>query len=243
MEVPTNLTRAGALFWTDVIPKELNPTFEISYTSSVTSLDSLISTFLHRAPSTYSHVFSEGSYLAHGVPRLLDIFTVSSVATRTFLSEISALLDFVESGPTSDKFGAFELKGLGEIQRAFGSGSEQYRIAADSLRAVIQGAIAKGSINLALLTHAHHSHEKREPQQSPIPSPFQNRPIPSTSTCYDSQEACEDKTSSCSEHGQCVEVSKAGRTCFVCGCSATKDSMGRTENWAGEACERKDVSG
>jgi len=40
-----------------------------------------------------------------------------------------------------------------------------------------------------------------------------------------------------------VEVSKVGMTCFVCACSTTKDSMGRTENWAGEACERKDVSG
>ena len=209
----------------------------------MTSLDSLISTLLHRAPSTYSHIFSEASYPVHGVPLLLDIFAVPSVTTRTFLSEISALLDFVESGPTSDKFGAFELKGLGEIQRAFGSGSAQYRTAADSIRAVIRSAIAKGSINLAVLTHARYSHEKRDPQQSPVPSSFQNRPIPSTSTCYDSQEACEDETSSCSEHGQCVEVSKAGRKCFLCACSATKDSMGRTENWAGEACERKDVSG
>lgn len=156
------------------------------------------------------------------------------------MSEMSTLLDFVESGPTSDKFGAFELKGLGEIQGAFGSGSEQYRVAADSLRAVIQSAITKGSINLAVLTHAPHSHEKRDPQQS---SSFPNQPLSFASTCYESQEICEDETSSCSEHGECVEASKAGMTCFICSCSATKDSMGRTENWAGEACERKDVSG
>jgi len=227
----------------DVIPKNLNPTFEIPSTSSVTSLDSLVTTFLHRAPSTYSQVFSEASYPAHGVPRLLDIFGVPSVATGAFLSEITTLLDFVESGSTSDKFGAFELKGLGEIQRAFGSGSEQYRTAAESLRAVIQSAIAKGSINLAVLTHASGSHQKRDPQQSPIPSPFQNQPVPFISTCHDSQVTCEDATSSCSGRGECVEVSKAGRSCFICGCSATKDSAGRTENWVGEACERKDVSG
>lgn len=159
------------------------------------------------------------------------------------MSEMSTLLDFVESSSTSGKFGAFELKGLAEIQRGFGSGSEQYRVAADSLRALIESAIAKRSINLAVLTHAPSSREKREPQQSPIPSPLPNQPISSISTCHSSQEICEDETSSCSGHGGCVEVSKAGRACFICACSATKDSMGRTENWAGEACERKDISG
>lgn len=233
----------GCTVQTDVIPKKLNPTFEIPSTSSVTSLDSLVSAFLHRAPSTYSQILSEASYPAHGVPRLLDIFSVPSIATGTFMSEMSTLLDFVESDSTSGKFGAFELKGLGEIQRAFGRGSEQYRVAADSLRAVIQSAMAKGSVNLAVLIHAPNSHEKREPQQSPIPSTLPNQPISSISTCFDSQEDCEDETSSCSGHGGCVKVSKVGRTCFICACSATKDSKGRTENWAGEACERRDVSG
>ena len=238
-----DLTCPGARLRTDVIPKKLDPTFEIPSTSSVTSLDSLVSTFLHRAPSTYSQIFSEASYPAHGVPRLLDIFSVPSTSTGTFMSEISTLLDFVESDSTSGRFGAFELKGLGEIQRAFGASSEQYRVAADSLRAIIQSATAKGSINLAVLTHAPNSREKRIPQQSPIPSPLPNQPISSISTCYDSQETCGDATSSCSGRGECVEVSKAGRTCFICACAATKDSKGRTENWAGEACERKDVSG
>jgi hypothetical protein len=228
---------------TDVIPKKLKPTFEIPSPSSVTSLYSLVSTFLHRAPSTYSQILSEASYPAHGVPQLLDIFSVPSTATGAFMSEISTLLDFVESDSTSGKFGAFELRGLAEIQRAYGSGSEQYRVAADSLRAVIQSATAKGSINLAVLVHTPNSREKREPQQTPLPSPLPNQPISSTSTCYDSQETCEDETSSCSGHGGCAEVSKAGKTCFVCACSATKDSKGRTENWAGEACERMDVSG
>jgi len=159
------------------------------------------------------------------------------------MSEISTLLDFVESDSTSGRFGAFELKGLGEIQRAFGSGSEQYRVAADSLRAVIQGATAKGSINLAVLTHASNSHAKRVPQQSPVPSGFPDRPIPSISTCHDDQETCRDATALCSGRGQCVEVTKAGKACFICACAATKDSKGRTENWVGEACERKDVSG
>jgi hypothetical protein len=243
MWVLADLTCLGVRFQTDVIPKNLDPSFEIPSTSSVTSLDSLISTLLHRAPSAYSQVFSEASYPAHGVPRLLDIFSVPSVSTGTFMSEISTLLDFVESDSTSGRFGAFELKGLGEIQRAFGSGSEQYRVAIDTLRAVIKSAAAKGSINLAVLTHAPDLQAKREPQQYPIPSPLPNQPISSISTCHDSQETCGDVTSSCSGRGQCVEVSKAGRTCFICACAITKDAKGRTENWAGEACERKDVSG
>jgi len=243
MRMLADLTCLDVRFRTDVIPKKLKPTFEVPSTSSVASLDSLVSTFLHRAPFTYSQIFSEASYPAHGVPRLLDIFSVPSVSTGTFMSEISTLLDFVESDSTSGRFGAFELKGLGEIQRAFGSGSEQYRVAADSLRAVIQSAIAKGSVNLAVLTHAPDSHVKRDPQQSPIPSPLPNQPISSISTCHDSQETCGNATSSCSGHGQCVEVSKAGRSCFTCACATTKDAKGRTQNWAGEACERKDVSG
>lgn len=243
VRVLSDLTCPGVRFQTDVIPKNLDPSFEILSTSSVTSLDSVVSTFLHRAPSTYSQIFSEASYPTHGVPRLLDIFSVPSISTGTFMSEISTLLDFVESDSISSRFGAFELKGLGDIQRAFGGGSEQYRIAADSLRAVIQSAIAKGSLNLAVLTHTPDSQAKREPQQSPIPSPLPNQPISSISTCHDSQEVCGDATSSCSGHGQCVEVSKAGRTCFVCACAATKDEKDRTQNWAGEACERKDVSG
>ena len=238
-----DLTCLGVRFQTDVIPKNLDPTFEISSTSSVTSLDSLVSTFLHRAPSTYSQIFSEASYPVHGVPRLLDIFSVPSISTGTFMSEISALLDFVESDSTSGRFGAFELKGLGEIQRAFGSSSEQYRVAADSLRAVIQSAMVKGSVNLAVLTHAPGSQIKRQPQQSPIPSPPPSQPISSISTCHDSQETCGNATSSCSGRGQCVEVSKAGRTCFICACGITKDDKGRTQNWVGEACEREDVSG
>jgi len=243
MLVLADLTYPDVCFRTDVIPKKLNPTFEIPSTSSVISLDSLVSTFLHRAPFSYSQIFSEASYPAHGVPRLLDLFSVPSVSTGTFMSEISTLLDFVESDSTSSRFGAFELKGLGEIQRAFGSGSEQYRVAADSLRAVIQSAIEKRTVNLALLTHAPDSHVKRDPQQSPIPSPRPHQPISSISTCHDSQEICGYATSSCSGHGQCVEVSKAGRSCFTCACAATKDARGRTQNWAGEACERKDVSG
>lgn len=227
----------------DVIPKNLDPTFEIPSTSSVTSLDSLISTLLHRAPFSYSQIFCEASYPAHGVPRLLDIFSVPSISTGTFLSEVSTLLDFIESDSTSGRFGAFELKGLGEIQQAFGGGSEQYRVAAETLQAVIQSAIAKGSVNLAVLTHSSAPRAKRDPQQSPIPSPLPNQPISSISTCHDSQETCGDATSSCSGRGQCVEVSKAGRTCFICACATTKDSKGRTEDWAGEACERRDVSG
>ena len=112
MRVLADLTCACILFQTDVIPKELNPTFEIPSTSSVASLDSLVSTFLHCAPSTYSQIFSEVSYPAHGVPRLLDIFSAPLVATGTFMSEMSTLLDFVESDSISSKFGAFELKGL-----------------------------------------------------------------------------------------------------------------------------------
>lgn len=231
----------------DVLPDSLRPSFTLSNAPSVSSFSSIISTYLHRAPHAYTHIFSLPSYDAP-VPRLLDVFSVSSSATETFLTELSGIISFLESDDAfyADRFGAFELKGLSEIARAYGRANEQYQLAAETLRAAVHSALAKEDLNLVLLTYDGARAEamrKREPQQSPLPPSIPQQPINSISTCHATEDVCGNATSSCSGRGSCVKASRAGRTCFVCACSATKDSKGRTENWAGQSCERKDVSG
>ena len=225
----------------------MRPSFTLSNAPSVSSFSSIISTYLHRAPHAYTHIFSLPSYDAP-VPRLLDVFSVSSSATETFLTELSGVISFLESDDAfyADRFGAFELKGLSEIARAYGRASEQYQLAAETLRAAVRNALDKEDLNLVLLTYNGTNAEarrKREPQQSPLPPSIPQQPINSVSTCHATEEVCRNVTSVCSGRGSCVSASRAGRTCFVCACSATKDSKGRTENWAGQSCERKDVSG
>jgi len=160
---------------------------------------------------------------------------------------MSILLSFLESGDAqSNKFGAFELNGLDEIAQAYGRSSEQYKIAREALQAFLQSVLANNNIHVALLVYSTPTiNAKREPQQSPLPSPIPSPqlPIGSVSTCYSTAEICINSTSACSGRGQCMEASKAGRTCFICACSATTDDKGQTDNWVGEACERKDVSG
>jgi len=226
----------------DVLPPNLKPSFALDSRMPVSSLSSLVSTFLHRAPHAYSHIFSEASYPENGVPRILDIFSVPSPATESFLSEMSTLLSFLESGVSSDKFGAFELKGLDAIAEAYGRSSEQYKLASQALGAFFQSALANNNMHIALLAYSTSSQmNKRAPQQSPLPAP--QLPIGSVSTCHLDAEICANSTNSCSGRGQCVEATKAGRTCFVCACSSTKSDDGKIQDWVGEACERKDISG
>jgi Domain of unknown function (DUF3844) len=192
-------------------------------------------------------VFSDASYPVDGIPRLLDIFTIPSAATKNFLSEMSTLLGFLEKFEEhSHKFGAFELKGLNEIAQAYGRSSEQYKMASEAMHAFVQSALMLDNMHIAFLTYSpSNTLTKRQPQQMPLPSPTPapQEPIGSISTCFLTEEICGNSTNTCSGRGQCVEASKAGRTCFVCLCSATQDGKGKTQNWAGEACERKDISG
>ncbi len=103
----------------------------------------------------------------------------------------------------------------------------------------------------AILTYATSSSAsllKRDaPQESqvPFPLPGPQQPIGAISTCFTSLDSCNNSTSSCSGRGQCSQASKAGRTCFVCTCGATTIGEGnkvKTTYWAGESCERKDIS-
>lgn len=237
-----------------MIPSSMKPTFSLADSPSVSSLSSLISTYLHRAQHAYSTIYSELSHSSQGIPSFLDIFSVSSSETETFINEMSSLSDFLESDESStEKFAAFELKGLSHIANAYGRSSEQYQLAAKTTRAVLESAQAKSNIHLALLTFSSSAsplakRQKRKaqpPQQSPFPrpSPIPQQPIGGVSTCFASADVCTNSTSSCSGRGECLQASKAGKTCFICACSRTSSEKGKTQTWVGDACERKDISG
>lgn len=221
---------------TVVLPTSLNPSFKLSAQKDtpISSLSSIISTYTHRASLVYSSIFSPSS-----------LFTYES----------SSLSSFFEDAQES-AFAALDLSSLAELRESHGSASEEYTSAAGKARALIQTALAQSeTIQLAVLSYSpppSHSHSKRQanPLQSQAPLP-PNHPRPqephgSISTCFATADACNNGTSTCSGRGQCVEASKAERTCFVCTCGVTKTGEGnsvKTEYWVGESCERKDVSG
>src|SRR5258708_2766027 len=66
--------------------------------------------------------------------------------------------------------------------------------------------------------------------------------VHSKSQCFSSAEVCANSTYSCSGRGECVKATRAGKTCFSCSCHSTEDDAGRTIDWAGQMCERKDIS-
>ncbi|EMD33726.1 hypothetical protein CERSUDRAFT_87059 [Gelatoporia subvermispora B] len=236
----------------DIIPPSLSPS--LSFQQPLRIYSSLIPTYLERARHAYSHVYAQFSKPV-GTPRILDIFSVPSPATEAFLSEMTALVEFLEDESTTDKFAALELRGLSAIAVQYGRASEQYRIASETIRGVLQSTLARPDIKLALMTAPRAAFERatskrqdvlQQPPQSPLPQPTP-APMPaepiSGGVCYTTADVCANATDSCSGHGECAQASKAGRTCFVCACSATINEKGQTENWAGAACERKDVSG
>lgn len=73
----------------------------------------------------------------------------------------------------------------------------------------------------------------------------------SSSSCYESEDECISSTSSCTNHGKCVEYkSYTGETCFKCQCLKTYvDDNGKsnpnykgTYDWTGDSCQYRDIS-
>jgi hypothetical protein len=180
---------------------------------------------------------------------MLDVFSSSGVA-ETLLMELSTLVTFLETPRSSSgagKFGALELTGLRALAEAYGRASEQYEVAASTVRGTLESALAQTDMRVALVTFSPSAsglkRDSQPPPQSPIPAPSHApAPIGSDKVCFTSAEACGNATSACSGHGQCVPGTRVGRQCYVCSCGATKEGL-KTTQWAGATCERKDVSG
>lgn len=204
--------------------------------------------------TTVSSVESSSIINSHKAARLLDIFSAPTEANQAFLTSASALVDYLDnlsshSEGVTENFGAFELTGLKALGEQYGVGSESYQTALSLLRSILESALARPGLHVALVTYPSSSenvpfYKRQEDQpQSPLPIPHPAEPIGSVSTCFQTAEVCGNQTDSCSGHGECVSATKAGRTCFVCACAASTNDQGSKEEWAGEACERKDVSG
>ncbi|KAF9472439.1 hypothetical protein BDN70DRAFT_868400 [Pholiota conissans] len=205
-------------------------TLATSPSTRIYSLSSILSTYLHQASNSAANIFSSFNFGTS--------------------NDVASLLDFVVDSE-QPFFAAIELSTLHEIGKTYGSSSETYTEVAGQLQALLQSHIDDDRNVLAILTYATPSSasmEKRDaPQESqvPFPLPGPQQPIGAISTCFASLDACNNGTSNCSGRGQCAGASKAGRTCFVCTCGATKTGQGKdmkTTYWAGESCERKDIS-
>lgn len=252
------------LYSTDILPPTLALAFSAEVSPSSFSRTSLsLPTLLERANELYDIVRSS-PMLPQSSPepkpnRALNIFDLPrSRASMSFLNDLGELVDFIEWADfaVTDKsaFGAVDLSSLKDLVSEYGRDSAQYRAAASAIRAAISSAMTNPDLRFVVIAapvqSALNAYAKRQqpPSQSPlpVPSPPPQHPISAVSTCFTSLDACSNSTNSCSNHGQCVSASKAGKTCFVCSCTPSKSINGngqtKTTLWAGEQCERVDVS-
>ncbi|KIK40002.1 hypothetical protein CY34DRAFT_807669 [Suillus luteus UH-Slu-Lm8-n1] len=233
----------------DIIPSFMSRSFSIAG-APASSLTSFVSSYLQRAAHAYSLIYSDLAIPPEGIPRTLDIFSAPTPANEAFLAEISTLTRFIEPATDiyDDKFASLELTGLSQLAATYGRSSEQYQLAARTIRAVIEASTAEAKTRVAVMSYTPSlimdKRQPQPPQQSPLPAPrpLTGPPVRRLASCITSAEACSNATNACFGHGQCVSTLSAGQECFVCACSDTKSVSGKTESWAGDMCQRKDIS-
>ncbi|KAJ7354625.1 hypothetical protein DFH08DRAFT_922907 [Mycena albidolilacea] len=215
------------------IPSSLQPSFKLPTppSASISSLSSVISTYLHRAQHAYTSIYSADPS--------------SQTRKAWYIAELDSITSFFDKAQGTS-FAAAELSGLANIRKANGIDSDEYRSALEVTRKLLEHAIDHDT-RIAMLTFSpSHTEAKRaEPSQAPFPRPPPQSPIDSISTCHTTLDACTNATSSCSGRGECASATKSGKTCFVCACGTTRTGSGnqvKTDTWVGESCERKDIS-
>lgn len=68
--------------------------------------------------------------------------------------------------------------------------------------------------------------------------------VPQSKTCFASLDDLKNQTASCLGRGEGVKgITSRGKECWVCQCTKTVDEAGHTTKWAGEGCEKEDLSG
>jgi hypothetical protein len=216
------------MFLQALVPDSLKVSFTLTTPPSF-SLSSVTSTYLHRARHSFASLYSSRDV---GQPK-----------------DIQSLASFFDS-EESPAFASLDLHTLHDIRHTYGSSSNEYIQVVDMLRAYLEQILDDNNFNLAIITLPPPSttslFKRQDPPPSHTPSPSPQQPIGSISACFTSLDVCNNSTSSCSGRGTCVQASKAGRTCFVCSCGVTKTGEGnkvKTVTWAGQSCERQDVSG
>lgn len=67
--------------------------------------------------------------------------------------------------------------------------------------------------------------------------------VPSSKRCFESLSQLNNLTATCLGRGKGVKgLSTRGKDCWVCSCSPTTEN-GKRISWAGEGCEKQDLSG
>ena len=213
------------MFLQALVPDSLQVSFT---TPPSNSLSSVVSTYLHRARHTFASLYS------------------SRDISQT--KDIQSLASFFNSAE-SPAFASLDLSTIHDIRHTYGSSSNEYIQVADTLRTYLEQILDDNNFNLAIIALPPPStslFRRQDPAPPHTPSPLPQQPIGSISACFTTLDVCNNSTSSCSGRGTCVQASKAGRTCFVCSCDVTKIGEGnkvKTVTWAGQSCERQDVSG
>lgn len=229
------------LDFVEVLPRDVAPAGNIFLPGEVSTLSSLVSTYLGRAAHIYPSVFE-----------------------TWLLEETEPLLEFFD---TAEKpaFAAVEAHRLQELRKTLGSNSNEYYAYSTGFRQMLNELVHdQPNLNIAVLTYdadvpqpdpmyvvaAQFEDDDDDVEarqsQAPLPNrPSPQQPIGAISSCFTTEEVCKNSTNTCSGHGSCVKASKAGRSCFVCACSASAKGEGsqkETTYWAGQSCERKDIS-
>ncbi|KAJ3523885.1 hypothetical protein NMY22_g11239 [Coprinellus aureogranulatus] len=190
-----------------------------------------------------------------------EAHTYPSVFDTWLLEDAEPLLEFFD---TAEKpaFAAVDAHKLKELRQTFGPNSNEYYAYSVRVRQLLDELIHnQANLNIAILTYDADAPQpdplnvvevddeedvETRQTQAPLPNrPAPQQPIGAISSCFSTEEVCKNSTDFCSGHGGCVKASKAGRTCFVCTCSPSikgEGSKKETTYWAGQSCEKKDIS-
>ncbi|KAG8738812.1 hypothetical protein FRC10_006465 [Ceratobasidium sp. 414] len=249
-------------------PLPHNPDFYINSTLSTHDVSALISTYVTHAHGNFDTVSSGANWFVGSTVKFdtsfdanVEVFKVPGTSAKLFLDEYMAIERY-NQGPWDENtkfplahgdnyepsdFAAFEISSLDLVAEEYGPLSEQYQLATQIVRNWLNVPSWNGDDIRALVIkprssphgHTHGTRSLLAPVERRAASPGR-LPIYS---CFKDSATCGNATSACSGRGSCVSVMRAGRTCYTCKCTPSKSDDGMsTTYWAGERCERKDVS-
>ncbi|CDS12498.1 hypothetical protein LRAMOSA04692 [Lichtheimia ramosa] len=161
------------------------------------------------------------------------VFDLSQEADRVFLKEVDAVK---KAAKDTANFVAIKMEGLQLLEKAYGTQSSQYQEARRVVDDLIQETVIpdfqelhanERNLITVIFTPTRYTHH------------FGKRGVPETlqesDTCYVTEDACLNGTSSCSGRGECVPDGKSDNECYVCKCQSS--------SYLGDACQVEDAIG
>ncbi|GAB1521451.1 hypothetical protein RhiTH_004547 [Rhizoctonia solani] len=240
----------------DYFPEQ--PSFYINSTLSRRDISALLSNYAAHARENFATIpkgldwNTDSDFTSKfNADDIIQTFKVPGKSAELFLDEITAIQYFKHGSwsknAEASNFATFEITALDLLAEEYGRDSEQYRKAVDVIEWLSILGWHEGETYSLIVTpktepEGHSYHQARN-----IAAPIERRAPVSGSvpiySCFKSADTCSNATSACSGRGSCVPVSRAGRTCFTCKCEPSRSQDGMTTTyWAGQKCERKDVS-